>query len=173
MHSDYDCDNVIYITHNVRRLPMKKIMSLVLLIVFVLSACAKTPQIYHDGTFEGVGEGKKGPVAVSVTFMNDEITKVKSQLMKKRRISHKLFWMHYLHKSLNVKARMTLMFSLVRVIHAMRSSQLLNRRWRMLELMTKFEWITRWIKHQECLVLFCVGVPMLDQLIFDIKQELK
>lgn len=55
---------------------MKKIMSLMLLIVFVLSACAKTPQIYHDGTFEGVGEGKKGPVAVSVTFMNDEITKV-------------------------------------------------------------------------------------------------
>lgn len=55
---------------------MKKIMSIMLLIVFVLSACAKTPQIYHDGTFEGVGEGKKGPVAVSVTFNNDEITKV-------------------------------------------------------------------------------------------------
>ena len=55
---------------------MKKIMSLMLLIIFVLSACAKTPQIYHDGTFEGVGEGKKGPVAVSVTFISDKITKV-------------------------------------------------------------------------------------------------
>lgn len=55
---------------------MKKIMSLMLLIIFALSACAKTPQIYHDGTFEGVGEGKKGPVAVAVTFMKDEIMKV-------------------------------------------------------------------------------------------------
>lgn len=55
---------------------MKKIISLMLLIIFVLSACAKTPQIYHDGTFEGVGDGKKGPVAVSVTFLNDEIIKV-------------------------------------------------------------------------------------------------
>ena len=55
---------------------MKKIMSLMLLIVFVVSACAKTPQIYHDGTYEGVGEGKKGPVAVSVTFISDKITKV-------------------------------------------------------------------------------------------------
>ena len=55
---------------------MKKIMRLMLLIVFVVSACAKTPQIYHDGTYEGVGEGKKGPVAVSVTFISDKITKV-------------------------------------------------------------------------------------------------
>jgi len=76
MQSKYSFANVKYITHNVRRLNMKKIMSLMLLIVFVVSACAKTPQIYHDGTYEGVGEGKKGPVAVSVTFISDKITKV-------------------------------------------------------------------------------------------------
>jgi len=67
---------VKYITHNVMRLSMKKIMSLIFLIVFVWSACVKTPQIDHDGTFKGVGEGKQGPVAVSVTFMKDEVTTV-------------------------------------------------------------------------------------------------
>ena len=55
---------------------MKKMMSAALLLVLVLAGCSSAPKVYNNGTYEGTGEGKKGPVVVSVTFENDKITSV-------------------------------------------------------------------------------------------------
>lgn len=55
---------------------MKKIIGAALLLVLVLVGCSSAPKVYNNGTFEGTGEGKKGPVVVSVTFEDDKITAV-------------------------------------------------------------------------------------------------
>ena len=55
---------------------MKKMMSAALLLVLVLAGCSSAPKVYNNGTYEGTGEGKKGPVVVAVTFENDKITSV-------------------------------------------------------------------------------------------------
>jgi len=43
----------------------------------LLGACESGQKIYKNGTYEGTGEGKKGPVVVSVEFKNDKIVTVK------------------------------------------------------------------------------------------------
>jgi fumarate reductase flavoprotein subunit len=55
---------------------MKKMISTALLLVLVLAGCSSAPKVYNNGTYEGTGEGKKGPVVVAVTFENDKITTV-------------------------------------------------------------------------------------------------
>ena len=55
---------------------MKRIISAALLLVLVLAGCSSAPKVYNNGTYEGTGEGKKGPVVIAVTFENDKITSV-------------------------------------------------------------------------------------------------
>jgi len=55
---------------------MKKMISTALLLVLVLAGCSSAPKVFNNGTYEGTGEGKKGPVVVAVTFENDKITTV-------------------------------------------------------------------------------------------------
>lgn len=55
---------------------MKKMISTALLLVLILAGCSSAPKVYNNGTYEGTGEGKKGPVVVAVTFENDKITTV-------------------------------------------------------------------------------------------------
>ena len=51
-------------------------ISTALLLVLILAGCSSAPKVYNNGTYEGTGEGKKGPVVVAVTFENDKITTV-------------------------------------------------------------------------------------------------
>lgn len=55
---------------------MKKLLLLTIIGILFLGACASGPKIYKNGTYEGTGEGKKGPVVVSVEFKNDKIISV-------------------------------------------------------------------------------------------------
>ena len=54
---------------------MKKTILILVVLLTVLSACSKA-NIYNDGDFEGVAEGKYGPLTVNVTLNKDKITAV-------------------------------------------------------------------------------------------------
>jgi uncharacterized protein with FMN-binding domain len=53
----------------------KRAVTMVIASMLILAACgAKSP--YKDGTFEGTGEGKEGPVKVAVAIQKGKITNV-------------------------------------------------------------------------------------------------
>jgi len=54
---------------------MKKIILILVVLLTVLSACSKA-SVYNDGNYEGVADGKYGPITVSVTLSKDKITAV-------------------------------------------------------------------------------------------------